>query len=165
MRPAHLHESPRVRYQFLQKLQRHFPRAALCRVLHVSRSGYYAWRTRLPSRRALQEAQLVEQIRSAHNHSDGTYGSPRIWRELKERGTACSLNRVARLMQKHAISAQPVRHFVITTDSRHDLPVAQNRLGQDFSTIEADTRWSGDITYIWTGEGWLYLSVIRIALP
>jgi transposase InsO family protein len=67
---------------------------------------------------------------------------------------------VARLMRKHGISAQPVKRFVVTTDSRHDLPVAQNLLGQDFGAEQADTRWSSDITYIWTAEGWLYLSVI-----
>lgn len=149
-----------MRYQFLQRLEGQFALCALCRVLQVSRSGYYAWRRRKPSQRAQQEVRLVEQIRSIHRDSDGTYGSPRVWRDLKEMGTACSQNRVARLMRKHGISAQPVRRFVVTTDSRHDLPVAQNLLGQDFSASEADIRWSGDITYIWTGEGWLYLSVV-----
>ncbi len=102
----------------------------------------------------------MEQIRSIYRDSDSTYGSPRIWKELTEQGAACSRNRVARLMRKHAISAQTVKRFVVTTDSGHDLPVAQNLLGQEFAATEADTRWSGDITYIWTGEGWLYLSVV-----
>jgi putative transposase len=161
-------------------------------VLRVSRSGYYAWCGRLPSRRAQQEERLVEHIRSIHRGSDGTYGSPRLRRasvahpsrirrasvahpsrlhkELREQGTTtCGRNRVAaRLMRKHAISAQPVKRLVITTDSRHDLPVAQNLLGQDLGASEADTRWSGDITYvwyIWTGEGWLYLSVVLDLFP
>ncbi len=86
--------------------------------------------------------------------------NPRIWKELTEQGVTCSRKRVARLMRKHAINAQPVKRFVVTTDSRHDLPVAENLLGQDFEAKEADTRWSGDITYIWMGEGWLYLSVV-----
>ena len=102
----------------------------------------------------------MEQIRSAHRHSDGTYGSPRIWKELSEQGTTCGRNRVARLMRKHQITAQPVKRFVATTDSRHDLPVAANLLGQNFGAQQADTCWSGDITYIRTGEGWLYLAVV-----
>jgi putative transposase len=81
-----------------------FSLCALCRAMRVSRSGYYVWRKRLPSKRQQQEAQLLEQIRTAHQQSDGTYGSPRVWRELREQGGVCSRNRVARLMRKYGIT-------------------------------------------------------------
>jgi putative transposase len=112
------------------------------------------------SRRGQHEQELLTLIREAHRRSRGTYGSPRIHQELRHGGTACSLNRTARIMQKHQVTARPLRRFAVTADSDHSLPVAPNRLVQDFRADRPNTVWSGDITYLWTGEGWLYLSVV-----
>jgi putative transposase len=141
-----------VRYRFIKEQEVGFSVAALCRVLRVSRSGYSAWKHRTPSERNRQEQTLLIEIRAAHQESRGTYGSPRIFQELRAKEVACSRNRVARLMRKHEITA--------TTDSNHPLPVAPNRLERKFTAEEPNTHWSADITYLWTGEGWLYLSVV-----
>ena len=126
----------------------------------VSGCGYYAWRKRPPSAREQANQHLTEQIKTAFEDSDQTYGSPRIYQELRERGMTCSEKRVARLMRLAHLKAELPRRFVATTDSNHDLPVAQNLLDREFDSQTPNTRWSADITYIWTGEGWLYLAVI-----
>jgi putative transposase len=149
-----------VRYRFIRKQEGQFSVSALCRALRVSRSGYTFWRRRPPSRRSQEEQALLGRIRAAHNESRGTYGSPRITQELRAREVSCSRNRVARLMRKDAITARPVRRFVVTTDSRHALPVAANHLEQKFTAEQPNTHWSADITYLWTSEGWLYLAVV-----
>ncbi len=134
--------------------------ARLCRVLGVSRSGYYAWQKRAPSRRAQRDGELLAQIREAHAKSRRTYGSPRVHAELRARGVRCSRKRVARLMRTAGLSARRVRRKAVTTDSKHDQPVAPNLLGRDFSAPAPDLRWAADITYVPTAEGWLYLAVI-----
>jgi putative transposase len=149
-----------VRYRFIRQHQGQFSVSALCRALRVSRSGYTVWKRRPPSRRSQEEQALLGRIRAVHHESRGTYGSPRITQELRAREVSCSRNRVARLMRKHAITARPVRRFVVTTDSRHALPVAANLLEQRFTVEQPNTHWSADITYLWTGEGWLYLAVV-----
>jgi Transposase and inactivated derivatives len=126
----------------------------------VSRSGYYAWRGRPKSARRQEDERLLMSIRNAFEESRGTYGSPRIHRELKERGISCGERRVARLMRENGIRVSPVRRFRATTDSAHALPVAANLLEQDFTAEGANQRWAADITYIWTREGWLYLAVV-----
>jgi transposase InsO family protein len=128
--------------------------------MRVSTSGYYAWSGRPESFRATQEKDLLVEIKSAHRESKGTYGSPRIFRELKAAGFGCSRKRIERIMRKHEITARPLRRFKVTTDSNHDLPIASNLLDQKFGAERPNTRWSGDITYLWTGQGWLYLAVI-----
>lgn len=134
--------------------------ARLCRALSVSKSGYYAWQKREPSRRAERDGELLAQIREAHANSRRTYGSPRVHAELRAEGTRCSRKRVARLMRQAGLSARRPRRAVRTTDSRHSLPVAPNRLGRDFTAPAPDQRWAADITYVPTAEGWLYLAVI-----
>ena len=134
--------------------------ARLCRALGVSRSGYYAWLRREPSRRAALDGLLLAQIREAHANSRRTYGSPRIHAELRAHGTRCSRKRVARLMREAGLSARRPRQAVRTTDSQHDRPVAPNLLGRDFRAGAPDLRWAADITYVPTAEGWLYLAVI-----
>jgi transposase InsO family protein len=126
----------------------------------VSRSGYYAWKGRPRSARQREGEQLLAHIRGAFEQSRATYGSPRIHRELGERGVACGEGRVARLMRQNGIRVQPVRRFRATTDSAHALPVAANLLERDFTAEGADRRWAADITYLWTREGWLYLAVV-----
>ena len=149
-----------MRYHFVQQQQGQFALAALCRVMAVSISGYYAWKKRPPSAQAQQNAALTEQIKAAHADSDQTYGSPRIYQELKEQGIPCSQKRVARLMRLAELYAVTWKRFVVTTDSHHALPVAQNLLDREFCVATPNARWTADITYIWTGEGWLYLAVI-----
>lgn len=134
--------------------------ARLCRALGVSKSGYYAWQKREPSRREERDGELLAQIREAHARSRRTYGSPRVHAELRAEGTRCSRKRVARLMRAAGLSARRPRRAVRTTDSRHSLPVAANLLGRDFTAPAPDRRWAADITYVPTAEGWLYLAVI-----
>ncbi len=149
-----------MRYQFIQSLAGQFPIAALCRALQVAKSGYYAWCKRQPSVGKREDETLIQRIRHHFEASRQTYGSPRILQELQAEGIACGKHRVARLMRAAGLSALQPRRFQVTTDSRHALPVAQNLLNQDFTASKADERWAADITYVWTGEGWLYLAVV-----
>lgn len=133
-----------------------------CDTLEVSRSGYYVWVKRPESDRARENAVLLGRIRSIHENSDQTYGSPRMTVELKSEGLACSEKRVARIMRENKIASEAVRKFkMTTTDSNHDLPIAE-RL---FETENADAVmapnqvWTGDITFVPTEEGWLFLAV------
>jgi len=134
----------------------------MCQVLAVSRSGYYAWRKRPPSRRRQANERLLVEIKAIHKktHHD-TYGSPRMHQELTERGISCGRHRVARLMKRNGIRARQARKFrPATTDSKHTLPVAPNVLDRQFTVDHPDTVWAGDITYIRTRQGWLYLAVV-----
>ena len=149
-----------MRYQFIKEQQEHFSLAALCRVMQVCRGGYYAWRKRSKSARQLQNESLTAQIKAAHKDSKETYGSPRIFAELKANGVACSEKRIARLMRLHKIIAVRPKRFVVTTDSDHAMPIADNLLDRTFGAETPDTRWTADITYIWTSQGWLYLAII-----
>lgn len=126
----------------------------------VCRSGYYAWRKRPPSAQAQTNAQLTEQIKRVYQESDQAYGSPRIYHELKAQGVSCSEKRIARLMHLAHLHAAMPKRFVVTTDSNHTLPIAENLLDREFSVQTPNARWAADITYIHTGEGWLYLAVI-----
>jgi transposase InsO family protein len=123
-------------------------------------SGYYAWQKRPESARIQENKRIVAEIKVIHRQSRETYGSPRIQVDLKEKGVSCSQKRVARLMRIHQIAAKRKRKFVVTTDSKHDLPVAENKLNQEFTATKANQKWVTDITYIWTKEGWLYLAVV-----
>jgi transposase InsO family protein len=132
----------------------------MCRVLEVSRSGYYAWQRRPVSRRKQANDVLVSQIRLAHQRSRRSYGSPRITDELNDGGTLCGRHRVARLMRQARIKAKTVKKFKATTNSKHALPVAENLLARQFTVAGPNQVWLADITYVWTGEGWLYLAVV-----
>lgn len=131
----------------------------MCRVLGVSRSGYYIYAKRPRCERALKDDELSRRIAVIFRATDGTYGSPRISRELRAEGMLVSRHRVARLMREMGLSARPRKKFVVTTDSKHSHPVAPNVLNRDFTAEAPDQKWAGDITYISTGEGWLYLAV------
>lgn len=131
----------------------------MCRVFTVSSSGYYTWRSRSKSRRAHANEALLEQIKVIHNESDATYGSPRMYRELKDRGALCGRHRVARLMRIHGVHPKQTRRFKVTTDSNHAFPIAANVLDRKFDVKKANKVWSADITYIPTQSGWLYLAV------
>jgi putative transposase len=132
----------------------------MCRVLEVSASGYYGWRQRPISKRKQENTDLVNHITQVHQQSRQTYGSPRIHAELKAQGIQCGESRVARLMKHNGIQAKRKKKYVITTDSSHDLPIAGNRLNQQFTAHAPNEKWVADITYIWTQEGWLYLAVV-----
>jgi transposase InsO family protein len=124
----------------------------------------YAWRERAMSGRALANARLLVEVRAIHRESRGTYGSPRMHAELEARGIPCSENRVARLMQRHGVHAKTRRRrFRCTTDSRHPFPLEQNRLAHRFAIDQiphSDVAWAGDISSVWTEEGWLYLAAL-----
>jgi putative transposase len=132
----------------------------MCEVLEVSRSGYYARCRRPPSLRNLENQKLSQQIEEIHQASRQTYGSPRIQLALQAQGLQVGRNRVIRLMEHLGINARVKRQFVTTTDSNHDLPIAENVLNRTFTTLEPDRSWVADITYVATEEGWLYLAVI-----
>lgn len=132
----------------------------MCRVLGVSRSGYYAWLGRPESERSQADRRLVSQIRLAHQRSRRSYGSPRITDELIAAGALCGRHRVARLMRVHGIKAKTVKRFRVTTDSQHRYPVAPNLLNRAFTATRPNQVWLADITYIPTAEGWLYLAVV-----
>ena len=152
-----------MRYAFIERHRGEHAVVTMCRALAVAKAGYYAWRGREPGARARANARLAVEIRAAHQKSRRTYGSPRVHAELRARGVVCSEKRVARVMRAEGIRAKPRRRFRVTTDSRHGEPVAPNVLGRRFDpeTIAAPDRvWAGDITYVPTREGWLYLAVV-----
>ena len=133
----------------------------MCDALEVSASGYYAWVDRDASPTAVARMTLAETIAGVHAEIRGRYGSPRMTAELNARGHACSENTVAKVMREHGIRAKGPRRRVRTTDSNHPLPVADNHLAREFDPAEPDRAWAADITYIPTGEGWLYLAVVE----
>jgi len=133
----------------------------MCEALDVSASGYYAWASRTNSPTEQWRQELVGAIEEVHAQVKGCYGSPRMTAELKARGHKCSENTVAKLMNAYGIKARASRRFVRTTDSNHRLPVAENLLARDFEPSGPNESWCADITYIPTGEGWLYLAVVE----
>jgi transposase InsO family protein len=149
-----------MRYRFIGVERTNYPITILCRVLQVSSSGYYAFMARGPSARALANEELLAEIKEIHVESRGTYGSPRMYRELIAKGRVVSPGRVERLMRNNEITARRKRRFKVTTDSKHNMPVADNTLDRGFAVERPDRKWAGDITYIWTREGWLFLAVI-----
>jgi putative transposase len=152
-----------VKYAFIRQHQRLWPICVQCRVLGVSVAGYHEHllrRRRLQPRRHLSEEALLVHIRAIYAESRGAYGWPRIWRELKRRGIRVGKQRVQQLMQQHGIRARGKRRFRVTTQSRPGLPVAENLLNRQFTVTAPNQVWAGDITYIDTNEGWLYLAVV-----
>jgi transposase InsO family protein len=133
----------------------------LCRVLEVSRSGFYAWLARDTSDTEVRRGKLTDQITEIHDEVKARYGSPRIHAELVARGHDCCVNTVARIMQEAGIAAKTKRKFRQTTDSNHSHPVAENILDREFNPETPNTSWVADVTYIPTREGWLYLAVVE----
>jgi transposase InsO family protein len=150
-----------VIFAWIEERRTEYPVALMCRVLGVSRAGYYAWRTRPPSDTARRRDQLADAIRAIHEEPRlDTYGSPRMTRELNARGVACCVNTVAKVMKRAGIRAKSTRRFVRTTDSRHRLPVSDNVLDRDFTASKPNEKWAMDITYVATLEGWLFLALV-----
>lgn len=149
------------RYRFIDAERAHHSVSLMCHVLEVSRAGYYAWRRRVPSRRAQDDADLTERIRLIHLGSRGTYGAPRIRAALRAEGVAISRKRVARLMRASGLTGiRRSRRRVRTTVVDPFAPVASNLVERKFVTEAPNRLWFGDITYIPTQEGWLYLATL-----
>ncbi len=149
-----------MKFAFIEEhLSAQFPVGAACDVLEVSRSGYYAWRDRPASARDRRLEELAAKVKAVHEENRGVYGSPRVFRALKARGEHACENTVAKVMRQQEIRARCKRKFVPrTTDSSHTSPVAENVLGRRFAAELPDRKWAVDITYVPTGEGWLYLA-------
>jgi putative transposase len=150
-----------VTFGWIEERKGEWPVTQLCRVLGVSRSGFYAWRSREPGPAEVRREELTEQVAAIHAEVKGRYGSPRVHAELVARGTPCCVNTVARVMREAGIAAKTRRKFRQTTDSNHALPVAGNVLDRAFDPGEPHTSWVADVTYIPTREGWLYLAVVE----
>ncbi len=149
-----------MKYIFIEKHRSSFAVEKMCRVLKISKSGYYAWRDKPKSKRGLANEKLDHHIKAIYKKNKGSYGSPRITKALNEQGILCSENRVADRMRKNDIKAKTKKRFKVTTNSKHNHPIAPNLLNQDFAAYNPNQIWISDITYIWTREGWLYLAVI-----
>jgi putative transposase len=149
-----------MKFQFIRDHREDFPVRLMCGVLEVSPSGFYDWLRRPESPRAAEDRALVAKIQAVHGDSRRTYGSPRVHASLKAEGYRIGRKRVARLMRENDIRARTKRKFRVTTDSRHDHPVAPNRLDRQFTVEAPNTVWLADISYIPTREGWLYLAVV-----
>ncbi len=153
-----------MKYAFIQRHRKVWPISVQCRVLGVSVTGYHEHFVRRASaaqRRHLSDDALLVHIKAIHAEAQGGYGWPRVWKALLARGIRVGKERVQKLMQQHGIRAKGRRRFrVVTTDSRHDWPVAPNRLERQFDVAAPDRVWAGDITYIATDEGWLFLAVV-----
>ena len=150
-----------MRYALLKTLRPRYPLAVLCRVFDVSRSGYHAFVSRKPSRRAQENARLEVAIQAAHVRTRESYGPERLQDELKDDGVKAGVGRIKRLRKKLGLRCQQVRKFKATTNSNHPLPVAPNRLAQKFDAGRPNETWVTDITYVPTDEGWLYLSGVK----
>jgi putative transposase len=150
-----------MRYRFVAAKRASYPVRLLCRVIGVAASGFYAWLQRGPSQREQQDRSLAERIAAVFAASRGTYGSPRVHADLRAEGVRVSRKRVARLMREGGLVVTVRRRFPRTTDSNHGRPVAPNLLEQKFAADQPDTVWLADISYIPTGEGWLYLAAVK----
>ncbi len=149
-----------MKFAFIEQQRDQHAVRLMCKVLEVSHSGYYAWRTRPVSQREMANQKLMQQIETVFDASHRTYGSPRVYQALKSEGIACSENRVARLMRLRGIRAKQSKRFRCTTRRHPSRPVAPNHLQRDFSATAPNEKWVTDITYIKTAEGWLYLAVV-----
>ena len=149
-----------MRFQFIDDHREEFPVIRMCAMLDVSRSGYYAWRGRPPSKREMANQELTAKIKKAFEDNEETYGSPRIYQVMRNLGLMCSLNRVARLMRAEGLCAKQSRRFRSTTKRNKAHQAAPNLLKRDFRAERLNQKWLADITYIPTLEGWLYLAAV-----
>lgn len=149
-----------MKFEFIFDHRETYNVGRMCKLLNVSRSGFYSWCNRSESPRNRENQVLEDKIRVLHAESHSIYGAPRIHQELVHTGHPCGKNRVARIMKEAGIRSRTRKKFKATTHSKHNLPVAPNLLNQNFEVEAPDTTWVGDITYIHTNEGWLYLAVL-----
>ena len=144
----------------MNQYSRRFGIERMCETLGVSRSGYYAYKSRTKGKRETEREELLKEIRLVFKSSRELYGSPRITAALLSKGIQCNKKRIARIMHSNGIKAKTVRKYKATTNTKHKLPVANNLLNQKFEVKDPNKVWTGDITYIWTKKGWLYLAVV-----
>jgi putative transposase len=150
-----------VKYAWIDTQRKDFTLPAMVEALAVSISGYRAWKHGgRPNRKRLTDAQLLALIQTIHRELKGAYGSPRMLREIRQRGFPAGKERVERLMRNNGIRARHKRRYKATTDSKHALPVAPNLLERNFTPSAPNQAWAADLTYVWTTEGWLYLAVV-----
>ena len=145
----------------MKTLRPQYPLTVMCRVFDVSRSGYHAFASRSPSKRARENARLEVAIQAAHRRTRESYGPERLQDELKDDGVTAGVGRIKRLRKKLGLRCKQVRKFKATTNSNHRLPVAPNLLEQNFDSTRPNETWVTDITYVATDEGWLYLSGVK----
>ena len=132
----------------------------LCKVMQVSRSGFYCWKRRKKSFRQQERDRLIPRIREIHKQTRGSYGARRISAELEEQGESCGRSKAGTLMRLAQVTAKQRKKFKATTDSKHTMPVAPNLLKREFAVVAPDRVYCSDITYVWTKEGWLYLAIV-----
>jgi putative transposase len=149
-----------MRFQFIRARKAEYPVKTMCRLLEVSRSGFYRWNKMTASKRAREDAKLRPRIAASHAASGETYGSPRVQADLVAEGFEVGKNRVARLMREMGLYALPERRFRRTTDSSHGLGFATDLVQRDFNPSAPNRVWASDITYVWTDDGWAYLAVV-----
>ncbi len=149
-----------MRFAFIETEKACFPVTLMCRMLAVSRAGFYAWRRRPAAARTREDQVLAVAVAAIYAEHHGRYGSPRVRMELRDRGQRSGRKRIARLMRLQGLRARPKRRYRTTTDSRHGLPVCPNLLARRFAVAQPNTAWVTDMTYLWTAQGWLYLAVI-----
>jgi len=150
-----------VKYVWIRGHAGEFPVALMCRVLKVSRSGYYGWLARRPSERKRRRDQIAAAARQSHQDSNRIYGYRKVHEELvQDKGLKCCKETVRKVMRRLGIRSKVSRKFIVTTDSRHRRPVAANKLDRDFRASGPNQKWVADISYVRTREGWLYLGVV-----
>jgi putative transposase len=149
-----------VKFRFVQEHRETFRVGKMCEVLKVSRSGFYAWLGRQPSRRILEDEVIAEQVHAVYRESRRIYGSPRVHRELRKRGEAWGRHRIARIMREEGLQARCMKQFHWISTTRSEYPAAPDLLERKFFAYKRDRVWVGDITQIRTGEGWLYLAML-----
>lgn len=149
-----------MKFRFVQEHRGTFRVGSMCRVLKVSRSGYYVWRRREPGTRELADRCHAKAVREVHRASRGTYGSPRVYQALQQAGTPCGKHRVARIMREAGLRGRAARRFRSVSTKRSDAPAPPNRLAGDFTASKPNQIWVGDLTQVRTREGWLFLAIL-----
>jgi putative transposase len=149
-----------MRFRFIEAEKAVYPVVALCRNLEVTRAGFYTWRKHQVPKRTRRDAAALVHVRAVHKASKGRYGSPRVYRQLREDRVAIGRHRVARLMRLDGLRGKAKRRFRVTTNSSHSLRVAPNLVDRQFEVERPNQVWLSDITYLATAEGWLYLSAV-----
>ncbi|NPC93066.1 IS3 family transposase [Bacillus sp. WMMC1349] len=157
---GHLRKKPEVIYDFIEKHRHEFRVAKMCEVLGVWKSGYYDWRNRDKSEQKKRREKLTAEVKRVYMESKRRYGSPKITEQLKQEGWDVSQKTVTRIMSENDLRSKTVKKYKATTNSKHSYPIYPNVLKQNFHVDKPGAVWVGDITYVWTREGWLYLATI-----
>jgi putative transposase len=149
-----------MRYRFIEQHKHEFSVVKMCKVLQVSKGGYYKWTHKKPTKQQLRNTMLTTAIKQIHEQSKRRYGSPRIAKELNMRGLKASEVLVAKLMRANEIRSIIRKKYVVTTDSKHKYPVVDNKLNRQFEVQKQNEVWVSDLTYVGTREGWVYLTTV-----